>query len=72
MNTQNQIAADDAFYTRPQLADLLGCTVQHLENLATCGDGPPMVKFGRSVRYSRAAFVITHPHFQRIEKWRGS
>lgn len=56
MNVPNQIPAEEAFYTRPQLAGVLGCTVQHLENLAACGDGPPMIKFGRSVRYPQTGF----------------
>jgi predicted DNA-binding transcriptional regulator AlpA len=56
MTAQSQIPAEEAFYTRPQLAAVLRCTIQHLENLAASGDGPPMVKFGRSVRYPQSGF----------------
>jgi predicted DNA-binding transcriptional regulator AlpA len=57
MNIQNQIPSEETFDTRPQVAKILKCTVQHLENLAARGDGPPMVKFGRSVRYPRSGFM---------------
>ncbi len=42
---------NETLLTRQQLAEKLGCTPQHLENLATRGDGPEFIKVGRLVRY---------------------
>jgi len=59
MTAQSLSLADDPLLTRPQLAEALDCTVQHLENMATRGEGPEFIKIGRLVRYRKSA----------VEKW---
>jgi len=47
-------AADDqALFNRKQIAGVLRCSVSWLEQLATRGDGPLMLKFGRRVLYRK-------------------
>jgi predicted DNA-binding transcriptional regulator AlpA len=54
MTAQSLSLANDPLLTRPQLAEMIGCTLQHLENLAIRGDGPAMIKIGRLVRYRQS------------------
>lgn len=41
--------------TRRELAELLGLAPKTLANWLVAGDGPPVVRLGRAVRYEPAA-----------------
>lgn len=41
----------DRLLTRPEVASTFGLSKRWLEVAAVRGDGPPMIKIGRSVRY---------------------
>jgi predicted DNA-binding transcriptional regulator AlpA len=47
---QNELS-QDRLLTRREVFEHLGLSVRFLEVSAVRGDGPPMVKIGRSVRY---------------------
>jgi predicted DNA-binding transcriptional regulator AlpA len=42
---------DDRLLTRSEVHTQFGLTQRYLEVAAVRGDGPPMIKIGRSVRY---------------------
>ena len=44
--------SEDRLLTRAEVHTIFGLTQRFLEVSAVRGDGPPMVKIGRSVRYS--------------------
>lgn len=45
--------ADRVWLSPSEAALYLGCTTQHLQNLRARRKGPPFVKFGRKILYSR-------------------
>ena len=46
-----EIDKDDRLLTRSEVHTHFGLTQRYLEVAAVRGDGPPMIKIGRSVRY---------------------
>lgn len=44
----------DRLLTRPEVVSHFGLSLRFLEVSVVRGDGPPMIKVGRSVRYSVA------------------
>ena len=42
---------DDRLLSRPEVQSHFGLTQRFLEVAAVRGDGPPMIRIGRSVRY---------------------
>lgn len=42
---------DDRLHSRPEVQSHFGLTERYLEVAAVRGDGPPMIRIGRSVRY---------------------
>lgn len=52
--------------TRQEIADLYGISRRYLEVAACRGEGPPMIKIGRSVRY-RPSDVVAWLDRLRVE-----
>lgn len=45
------ILNDDRLLNRSEVQSYFGLSIRYLQSAAVRGDGPPMVKIGRSVRY---------------------
>ncbi len=60
-----QDKSETRLLTRSEIQDLFGISKRYLELAISRGDGPPYIRFGRSVRY-RASDIITWIEANRV------